>query len=136
MRAVDLAATLAVAAIRDQPSDPRANQGDLLDELLDGLDVVDGAAAAGASGQGNLDLLIVLRGSDAIRAGVPLGASRPLFLAVGNLLGLTAAERSRLACGPALRLVELVAELAVLGLKQADPLLKLRDAGQEKFRAG
>jgi hypothetical protein len=136
VRAGDLAADGAAAAVRDQSSDPRPNRRDLLDDLLDRLDVRHRAAAARAAGRGDVDVLVDSIGDDAALASMPLGPSRPLPAALGDLQRLAPPERRRLPRPLPHRLVELVAKLAVLGFQQPDLLLQLDDPSREIPRRG
>jgi hypothetical protein len=131
MGALDLAAVGTLAAVSDQVSDPGADRRDLLDELLDRLDPRDRPAAVRAGRQRHIDMLVDMGGHGAASAGVSVGASGSLPLALGDLVGVAATERRRLPGGLPLGFVELVAQRLVLGHQIGDPLLQGRDDGAQ-----
>ena len=112
------------AAVRDQAGDAGPDRGDLLDELLDRFDRGDRGAAVGTARQRHLGVFVDVVGDGPAGPGMAVRAAGRLPGAIGDLPGVTPAERGRLACrGPGL-LVELLLEPLVLVPEVADGLLQ------------
>ena len=80
MGAANVAALGTHAGVGHQAGDVGARARQVFDELLTGLDVRHGAAAAGTAAQGNRQVVVNLRGLFAIGGGMSRFASRLLVL--------------------------------------------------------
>jgi hypothetical protein len=123
MGALDLAAVRALPPVGNQPRDRGADRWNLLDELLDRRDLFNRASALWAGREWHLGVHIDMHGNGAVGTGMPLGATGPFLLLVGDFLGLSTTERRRLTKCLTLGVIEFVAEGLILSHQIGDSLL-------------
>jgi hypothetical protein len=111
--------------------DPGKDRRDLLNELLDWLDGLDGTTTVRAGRKRNLDMIVNVRGYNAVGTGMSLGASGPFPPRLRDFLGVATTEWRGLPRGLALGLVELIAEGLVLRRQIGDSLVQRGNDGAE-----
>jgi hypothetical protein len=129
--ALNLAAVRALAAVGNQMGDPGADRRNLLNELFDWLDGSDGTTTVRAGWKQNLDMIVNVRGHNAVGTGMPLGATGPFPPRLRDFLGVATTEWRGLPRSLTLGLVELIAEGLVLCRQIGDSLLRRGDDGAE-----